>query len=306
MLSVPMERTIVVCGATGNQGRAVVRHLLAARGWNVVAMTRTPGRARAGELARSGVRVVRGDLLDRESLREAVRNAHGVFGLTQPWSPDYKTCDVAAEIRQGQNLIDACVEAGVEHLVLSTVLLVQPAPTGVPHVDSKVEIEKYARQAHVPITIVRPASFMDNIGTRFFPVKPGRVRGFVAREAKIPYIACADIGGLVSAAFARPDDFRGGAINAVGDFVSGDELAAILTRIHGVPFRYAAPPAFLMWLFAREFYTMRRGFERYGRPPYPPEVPRYIDETRRIWPETMTVERFLRQADRGFTVAATI
>ncbi|RPI51772.1 MAG: NmrA/HSCARG family protein [Acidobacteria bacterium] len=298
-----MQSTIVVCGATGNQGRAVVRHLLARRRWDVVAMTRAPDSTRAVEAARAGARVVRGDLLDRESLRDAFRGAHGVFGVTQPWSPDYKTCDVAGEIRQGRNLIDACVDAGVEHLVLSTVLPVATAPTGVPHVDSKVEIEKYAREMHVPMTVIRPASFMDNIGTRFFPVKPGRVRGFVARDAKVPYIACADIGGLVSVAFVRSDQLRGSEINAVGDFVSGDEIAAILARIHGAPFRYTVPPAFLMWLFAREFYTMRRSFERYGRAPYPPEVSAYIDQTRRLWPETMTLERFLRQPDRGFTVA---
>jgi uncharacterized protein YbjT (DUF2867 family) len=294
---------IVVCGATGNQGRAVLRQLLARRREEVVAMTRAPESARAVEAARAGARVVRGDLLDRESLRNAFRSARAVFGVTQPWSPDYKRCDVAAEIRQGRNLIDACVEAGVEHLVLSTVLLLEAAPTRVPHVDSKVEIEKHAHEARVPLTIVRPASFMDNIGTRFFPVKRGRVRGFVARDAKVPYIACADIGALVSVAFDRPDDFRGKEINALGDFVSGDELAAILSRIQGAPFRYTAPPAFLMWLFAREFYTMRRGFERYGRPPYPPEASAYLEETRRIWPETMTVEQFLRQPNRGVTVA---
>jgi hypothetical protein len=48
---------------------------------------------------------------------------------------------------------------------------------------------------------------------------------------------------------------------------------------------------------------MRRGFERYGRLPYPPEVSAYIDQTRRLWPETMTLERFLRQPNRGFAIA---
>jgi hypothetical protein len=41
-------------------------------------------------------------------------------------------------------------------------------------------------------------------------------------------------------------------------------------------------PAFLMWLFARQFYTMRRAFERYGRPPYPREFTEYMEETRRL------------------------
>jgi hypothetical protein len=144
------------------------------------------------------------------------------------------------------------------------------------------------------MTVLRPAQFMDNIGTRFFPVKPGHVRGFVAGDAKVPYIACTDIGALVSIAFTRPREFAGTTINAVGDFVSGLDLADILTQLHGQRFRYSAPPAWLMWVFAREFYTMRRLFEHYGRPPYPPEVAIYVDDTRRLWPQVMTMERFLR------------
>jgi uncharacterized protein YbjT (DUF2867 family) len=80
-------------------------------------------------------------------------------------------------------------------------------------VDGKVELEGYARAANVPMTIIRPAQFMDNIGSRFFPVKRGRVRGFVAGDAKVLYIACADIGALVSVAFRRRDEFVGTEIN---------------------------------------------------------------------------------------------
>jgi len=50
-----------------------------------------------------------------------------------------------------------------------------------------------------------------------------------------------------------------------------------------------------MWAFAREFYSMRRAFELYGRPPYPPQFATYLDETRRLWPHAMTMERFLQQ-----------
>jgi len=286
---------IVVCGATGNQGRAVVRHLLASAGGEVVALSRAPESAPAAALARAGARLARADLLDRGSLVGAFRGAYGVFGVTQPWSSDYKTCDVAGEIRQGQNIVDACLEAGVEHLVLSTVLLLEAGRSGVSHVDSKIDIETYARKTPLPMTVVRPASFMDNIGSRFFPVKPGRVRGFVAGDAKVPYIASNDVGGLVSVAFAHPADFIGGEIHAMGDFASGFDIADILGRLQGRPVRYTAPPASLMWLFAREFYAMRRGFERCGRTPYPPQFAKYMDETRRLWPDTMAVESFLRQ-----------
>jgi uncharacterized protein YbjT (DUF2867 family) len=299
-----MRSKVVVCGGTGHQGRAVVRQLLASGRWDLVAISRAPQKDAATALTRTGVEVVRGDLLDRESLVSAFKGASGVFGVTQPWSADYRTADIRGEIRQGKNIIDAAIEAEVTHLVLSTALQPESGLSGIPHVDSKIEIEAYARAAKIPMTLVRPAQFMDNIGSRFFPVKPGRVRGFVDRDAKVPYIACADIGALVSIAFMSPREFVGAEINAVGDFVSGLDIAHILTQIGGQRVRYTAPPAWLMWVFAREFYTMRRLFERYGRPPYPPQFATYMSDTRRLWPDAMTMERFLRdqQVERRIRV----
>jgi hypothetical protein len=224
--------------------------------------------------------------------------------VTQPWSPDYKRCDIAAEIRQGRNIVDACLEAGVEHLVLSTLLLLGNDDTGVPHIDSKRVIESYARQKNAPVTFVRPGSFMDNIGLPFFPVKRGRVRGFVAADAKVPYVACSDVGGLVCLAFARGrESVR--EIDAVSDFRSGLELAAMLGRLHGgAAFKYSVPPALLVRLFAREFYAMRRLFERCGRPPYPPEIDRFKQQTRQLWPQAMTLEQFLQQRGYGSRLRA--
>lgn len=290
-----MRRTLVVCGATGQQGRAVVRHLLANPSYDVVAISRAPEGTASASLERAGARVMYGDLLDRESLLRVFRGADGVFGVTQPWSRDYKTCDVVSEIRQGQNIVMACRNADVRHLVLSTAFLFQPGMTGMPHVDSKIAIEEYAWAARVPLTIVRPASFMENIGSRFFPVRPGSVRGFVAGDAKVPYIACDDIGGLVSVAFARPKEFMGCEVAAIGDFVSGFEIADMLSRRYGQPFRYTTPPAFLMRLFAREFYTMRRAFERYGRAPYPSTIRTSLDKMRQLWPAAKTMESFVGQ-----------
>jgi uncharacterized protein YbjT (DUF2867 family) len=105
-----MKERVVVCGATGQQGGAVVRALLESGRWDVIALSRSPGRKSAVELERAGVRVVQGDLLDRSSLTAAFRGAYGVFGVTQPWSPDYKTCDVESEVRQGRNVVDATRE----------------------------------------------------------------------------------------------------------------------------------------------------------------------------------------------------
>lgn len=297
------QECIVVCGATGSQGGATVTSLLASGKWKVSALTRSPECAVAADLGRRGVAVVHADLLDKESLVAAFRDVHGVFGVTQPWSPDYKKCDIISEVRQGRNIVDACIEAGVKHLVLTTVMNLGRERMGVRHFDSKIDIEDYARARDVPLTIIRPASFMDNVGMSFFPIRQGWIKGFVAEDAKVPYIACADIGALAACAFEHRDELIGKEINALSELVSGQDLADTLSKLrNGEPFRYKAPPAFVLWLFAREFYQLRRVFEKSGRSPHPKEYADAIEETRRLCPNWTSMERHLEQ--RGYATSA--
>ena len=276
-----------------------MRHLLAVGRWDIVGLTRNPDSKAAQALTRAGASAVRGDLLEPDSLAAAFRGAHGVFGVTQPWSHDYKTCDVAGEVRQGKNLVDAARAAGVQHLVLSTVLLPQSGRTGIPHVDSKVEIEEYARERGLPATILRPGSFMDNIGLPFYPVRKGRIRGFVSGDARMPYVATRDIGAVAAAVFDRREEWLGRDVGVVGERISGDEIAATLSRIRGgEPFRYTAAPALLMRLFAPEFFAMRHAFEKYGHPPFPPALEQALADTRTLCPTVTSMEAHLRS--RGF------
>jgi uncharacterized protein YbjT (DUF2867 family) len=293
------KKTIVVCASTGNQGKAVVEALLTRRLWRVIALSRDPESERARFLTQLGVEVRKGDIEDKASLLKTFTDAYGVFGVTQPWSADYKTCNIEKELLQGQNIADACKVNGIQHLVLSTVLNFGASHTGVPHVDSKLRIEEYVIDKGIPYTFLRPASFMDNIGMNFFPIKNGSIRGFVAADAKVPYIACADIGAFAAIALENPERYLGKGINLISDFVSGNDLCSILSRIrNGERFRYQAPPAFLLRLFAREFYLMRSYFEKNGRPPYPKEVDEVIAECKKSHPGLLTMEHFLKR--QGF------
>lgn len=296
------KKTIVVCGATGNQGGSVVQGLLNDSRWNVVALSRDPSSERAQAIKNKGVGVRKADLLDLASLRQAFANAYGVFGVTQPWSPDYKKINVQAEIKQGQNIVDACAHEGIKHLVLSSVIDVGSVyKGGVAHADSKILVQRYAEEKGIPHTMIKLSQFMDNIGLPFFPVKKGSVRGFVDANAKVPYIACRDIGIFTAMAFARPEDYIGKGLNLVGDFVSGEELALTLSKLRGgEPFKYTAIPKLLMWTLAKtrlmpkEFWEMRVAFERIGRPPYPKEILDSINSCRQLYPGIMSVLQCLK------------
>lgn len=295
------RETIVVCGATGNQGRAVVQGLLNGQNWKVIALSRNSGSDRARALEKNGVEVVKADLQDKASLIQAFEQAHGVFGVTQPWSSDYRKCDPEAEVEQGRNIVEACKQAGVKHLVFSTALHSGRAKTGIPHVDSKLIIEEYVLKSGIPYTFLQPTFFMENIGADYFPVRKGLVKGFVDGDAKVPYVSCVDIGIVAALAFEHPDEYLGKEIKLIGDFVSGLELCQLLGKLRqGEQFKYKTIPRLLMRIFAKEFYLMRVAFEKWGRPPYPKEIEETMANCRRLHPEMLSVERYLES--RGYAV----
>jgi uncharacterized protein YbjT (DUF2867 family) len=76
-------RTIVVTGATGQQGGATARHLLA-EGWRVRALTRDVTKPAARALAAAGAEIVQADNEDRSSLERAMQDAYGVFSVQIP------------------------------------------------------------------------------------------------------------------------------------------------------------------------------------------------------------------------------
>src|SRR5688500_18323400 len=118
-----MKKTILVIGATGAQGGGVARHLLARGEFAVRALTRNTGSESAQKLRELGAEVVQGTLDDRASLRAAMKDVYGVFGVTSYWEHFQK------EVEQGRNLIIAVAGASVEHFVFSSLPSVKK-PTG--------------------------------------------------------------------------------------------------------------------------------------------------------------------------------
>src|SRR5215831_741314 len=148
-------RTILVTGATGRQGGAVIRHMLPGN-WKLRALTRSPDSEAAQALVRQGIEIVAGDLEDPASLQRACRGVYGVYSVQDFWA-----VGAQREVRQGLNIADAAKHAGLQHLVYSSVGGAE-RNSGIDHWNSKWEIEKHIRKLGLPATIVRPAAFMEN------------------------------------------------------------------------------------------------------------------------------------------------
>src|SRR5579862_6232685 len=107
-------KTILVTGATGKQGGAVLRHLRE-RGFGVRALTRDPDQPQARQLVGRGTEVVRGDLGDQTTITRALEGVDGVFSVQSRGE------GVDSEVRWGINLVDAAKRSRISHLVYSSV-----------------------------------------------------------------------------------------------------------------------------------------------------------------------------------------
>jgi uncharacterized protein YbjT (DUF2867 family) len=195
-------KTVLVTGATGRQGGAVIRHMLP-KGWKLYALTRHPNNPAARDLACQGVEIVQGDLEDPASLERAARGMYGIYSVQDFWAVGARR-----EVQQGKNLADAAKKAGVEHFVYSSVGGAE-RNSGIDHWGSKWEIEKHIRSLGLPATILRPAAFMENY--YIDQVEMGILKGRLIDpiRADMPYqtIAIDDIGAFVALAFERPKQF---------------------------------------------------------------------------------------------------
>jgi uncharacterized protein YbjT (DUF2867 family) len=253
-------RIILVTGATGRQGGAVIRHLLP-QGWKLRALTRKTDGAAAKQLVAQGVEVVKGDLEDPASLVGATRGAYGVYSVQDFWS-----VGVTREVQQGKNIADAAKMAGVKHFVFSSVGGAE-RNSGVEHFESKWEIEKYIRKLALPATMLRPVGLMENY--YIDQVEIGILKGKLVDGVRAgkPYqtIAADDIGAFVALAFERPEEFIGRELEIAGSELTNLEAAQVFSRVLGKPIRFQKLPMPVVRLFlGREFHQMFRWFNDSG------------------------------------------
>lgn len=249
-------RRILVTGATGQQGGATARHLLA-RGFAVRALTRKPDGDPARALAKLGAEVVKGDFDDPASLEGALTGAAGVFAVQSfDKGPE-------VEVEQGERFAKLARKAGVEHFVYSSVGSAHRG-TGIPHFESKRRIEQAVRALEFPSeTLLRPVYFMENVLSPWI-LQGDKLVSWTAPETKLQMIAVDDIGRFAAYAFTLPEQLRGAAIDIAGDAVSMKDAAAILAEALGRPLRVVQHPIEEIRKQSEDLATMAEWFERVG------------------------------------------
>jgi len=251
---------ILVTGATGQQGGATARELLAA-GHKVRAMTRNPASEAARALAALGAEVVQGDLNDQASLERALAGAWGVFAVQNTWE-----AGVEQEEVQGKRIAEAARKAGVQHFVYASVGSAH-RQTGIPHFDNKARVEETVRSLGFPsFVILRPVFFMENLTSPWFKpaIDEGTLAVGMSPAVRLQMIAVADIGKYGRAAFERHAELNGEGIDIAGDSLTMPEAAAIISQAAGRTVTHFQVPIEEVRKFSEDFALMLEWFDRVG------------------------------------------
>jgi uncharacterized protein YbjT (DUF2867 family) len=225
--------TVVVTGATGKQGGAVARGLLK-QGHKVRAVTRDPNSKQAKSLAQAGASLVAASFEDTESIKKALDGATSLFAMTTPFG------GTDAEIRQGVAASDAAKAAGV-HLVFTSVGSAN-RQTGVPHFDSKYEVEKHIAKIGARATILAPVAFMENLYFIQEQLATGVYASALLPTRSLAQVAVADIGAVAVRVLEDADRFTGKRFDLAGDELTGNDAMAILSSVTGRSFSYFQVP----------------------------------------------------------------
>ncbi|KAK3646354.1 glycosylphosphatidylinositol anchor biosynthesis [Elasticomyces elasticus] len=246
-----MSKIIAVFGASGNQGGSVIRALLddaaLSKEFKIRAVTRDINKDSIVALKKEGVEAVVGDMQSSDSVAQAVKGAHTVFLVTNFW----ETFSADTEISQGKAVADACKNAGVKHLIFSSLINVTETSKGrlpnIAHFDGKARVETYIREIGVPATFVMPGVFMSGY---FDLIREGEGGSYSlalpvdGKKAQIPLLdAAGDTGKFVRAIIQDYPASVGKQVRAAVDYYTPERLVAEFSEVLGRPASFMQIPA---------------------------------------------------------------
>jgi uncharacterized protein YbjT (DUF2867 family) len=254
------DKSILVTGATGKQGGAIARELLA-RGHHIRALTRHPEGQAAQAVAKLGAEIVRADFDDPASLAQAVEGAWGVFSVQNTWE-----AGVEKEEKQGKRFARIARDAGVQHFVYSSVGSAH-RNTGIPHFENKWRVEETVRSLEFPsYTILRPVFFMENFLSPWY--KPGLDEGKLTVSLQpstvLQMIAVRDIGKYGAWAFENHETLNGRALDIAGDARTMPDTARIIGAAAGRKIEFVPAPIEEVRQFSEDFALMLEWFDAVG------------------------------------------
>jgi len=246
------EPKILVVGATGKQGHALIRALSRGPGEppafpvRILALTRNPSSPKALALQkdRPWLELVKGNLDSKDSMRQVFVHAGGkgaVWGvfMVLPYAGLGESTE--GEAVQGITLADLAMQFAVSVFVYSSV------HRGETDDDSdrilsehmgKIKIERHIQslgEQGLQWTIIRPVLFMEAYEGTIGKVTTTVFRAGLKKDAKMRLVAVDDIGLVVATIFERPVNIAYKVMVIAGDDLTVTEQDAAYRRVTGKP-----------------------------------------------------------------------
>lgn len=306
----PIEQKpiISVVGATSKQGRSVASTLLKSNRYRVRALTRNRESEEARGLAALGAEIVVAPLGPghQRELVAAFTGADGAYLMTPQLLPQDN-----AEYVLGKQLADAAVEAGVRHVVFSTLENVEEISGGkkfTPHFTDKARVADYIRTLPVTHSFVSLAFFYTNLLEYYVPQMEGDtllMPIYLPEDFRAPFVdPTTATGPAVLSVLSDPETFSGKTLPIVGDLISPREMVETFQRVTGIKTEYRSAykreellryfPGFAEnELLVDELVGMVEFAVEYGY--FGKE--KDLDWSRRLNPEALSWEQFLKSTD---------
>ncbi|KAH6847844.1 hypothetical protein B0I37DRAFT_152357 [Chaetomium sp. MPI-CAGE-AT-0009] len=272
-------QNILVVGATGQQGGAVVKSLLdlpeSSSRFHILALTRNAQSERAKHLVsahKGAVSVIEGDNANPDPIfaSRPKGSIDSIFVVTVAGQK-------ITEEQQAIPLIDAAVTHGVKHIVFSSVdrggdEKSWTNPTNIKHFLAKHNIEIYLRDkaqkepGKFTWTILRPVCFMDNMDPGFLcSMFAAMWDAALKPDTKLQLVSVHDIGVFGAKALSDPTKWSGRAVGLAGDELTLAETKEIFKRVMGkkLPQTFSILGRAAMW-GVKEMGDMFAFFEREG------------------------------------------
>ena len=269
------EKTILITGATGRQGGAVISALLASQPnppINIIAVTRSVHTPSAHSLAsKPNVTVIEGD----------IDNPAAIFSTANCpiWGVYSVQINSDSEETQGKALIDAALSHRVQHFVYSSGDRGGPEKsaveaTNVKNFRAKFMIEKYlegrasASAGKMTYTILRPATFMENHTNDIHGTGFARMWQQIGPSKKLQFVSSQDIGWFAAQAFLQPEDklYQNAALSLAGDELSQEEADKVFREVVGysMPMAPCLVGSTLKWAMKGTLGDMFQWFKEVG------------------------------------------
>lgn len=258
------KKIIVVIGATGSQGKGVVNVLVNEGSFHVRAITRNPEK-----YSGKAQEAVYADLNDLQSLKDAFKDAYGVFAVTNFW-------EGADEITQGKNAIDAAKATGVQHFIWSTlpdVEIISDAAFEVPHFTGKAKVDDLVKSAGFKYsTFVQPPFYYQNlVGVLGPQPKQDGTTGWTLpidpTKKAIHMSDINDLGKVVAGAFSQPEKAGNGNYLALATELNSFNDIIKAYNTNGKEHSFSQVPAEIFSTFfegAKELAEMFGYFEKHS------------------------------------------